>query len=205
MARTGERYELTCTVTNDGNIPMITWMDTDGLIAFNSSRVSLRPLTTIGTTSTSVLVFDPLSVRHGGDYTCQAIIGAMTFAYTYSVIVITSKCQIQLSVQLLFIIITDQLTVEIEVTPAGVTQQASSSINLTCVVQGISYPPYSYQWTSSCSGNCFTLLGSTPTLTELTLHSIDSGNHTCAVIDAVGNSGTATTEIVVAGMSPMID
>lgn len=31
------------------------------------------------------------------------------------------------------------------------------------------------------------------------LHSIDSGNHTCSVTDALGNIGTATTEIVVHG------
>ena len=36
-------------------------------------------------------------------------------------------------------------------------------------------------------------------LTEPALHSIDSGNHTCRVTDAFGNSGTATIEITVTG------
>ena len=31
------------------------------------------------------------------------------------------------------------------------------------------------------------------------LHSIDSGNHTCQVIDALGNTGTATTMITTQG------
>lgn len=92
-----------------------------------------------------------------------------------------------------------QLDVAITVMPLGVTQQASSSVNLTCAVSGISFPPLSYQWSSTCTGNCFVLAGNTPTLTESTLHSIDTGNHTCTVSDSLGNSGTATTEIVVTG------
>ncbi len=95
--------------------------------------------------------------------------------------------------------ITGQLTVEVTVSPLGVTQQASSSFNLTCTVSGMYYPPLSYQWTSTCTGTCFVLLGSTATLVESSLHSIDSGNHTCTVTDTLGNSGTATTEIVVTG------
>ena len=94
-----------------------------------------------------------------------------------------------------------ELSVEVVVSPPGVTQQASSSINLTCVVSGDSSPPYSYQWTSTCTGNCFVLQDDSPTLTQLSLHSIDAGNHTCHVTDTLGNSGTATTEIVVTGNS----
>ena len=94
-----------------------------------------------------------------------------------------------------------ELSVEVVVSPPGVIQQASSSINLTCVVSGDSSPPYSYQWTSTCTGNCFVLQDNSPTLTQLSLHSIDAGNHTCHVTDTLGNSGTATTEIVVTGNS----
>ena len=87
---------------------------------------------------------------------------------------------------------------------AGVMQQASSSINLTCVVSGTFHPPLSYQWTSTCMGDCFVLLGRTQTLTESSLHSIDSGNHTCSVTDALGNSGMATTEIRITGKKKIV-
>lgn len=85
------------------------------------------------------------------------------------------------------------------VNPPGVIQQASSPVTLNCGVTGVSYSPLSYQWTSTCTGSCFVLLGDTATLTQSSLHSVDSGNHTCSVTDALGNSGSATAEIVVAG------
>jgi len=41
--------------------------------------------------------------------------------------------------------------------------------------------------------------GNTSTLIRDSLHSIDSGKHTCLVTDALGNSGSATVQIVVKG------
>ena len=94
---------------------------------------------------------------------------------------------------------TGQLNVQVTVSPPGVTQQSASSVNLTCSVLGIASAPLSYYWTSTCIGNCFVLLGSTSILIQPALHLIDSGNHTCTVTDALGNSGTATVEINVIG------
>ncbi len=92
LARTGERYQLTCTVTkNDRSVPSINWMDLGGLITSDSSGMTLGPLMSNGTTSSSVLMFDPLAVQHGGNYTCQATFRSMTFSYTYSVVVATSE------------------------------------------------------------------------------------------------------------------
>ena len=39
----------------------------------------------------------------------------------------------------------------------------------------------------------------TSTIYQMALHAIDSGTHTCSVVDAVGNVGMATTEINVLG------
>lgn len=228
MARTGEQYQLTCTVTSSaGNVPSIVWMNSGEVIASNTSGTYLGMTVTNGITSSSVLLLTPLSVEHSGNYTCQATIVSMTYSYTYPVLVVASEL-IKQCVALIsnyvrarveqhvlcivlyplntcvisatnFFSLSGQLTLLITVSPPGVIRQASSSINLTCAVSGTFYPPLSYQWTSTCSGNCFVLLGSAATLSESTLHSIDSGNHTCTVTDSLGNSGTATTEVVVAG------
>ena len=91
------------------------------------------------------------------------------------------------------------LDVQILVDPPGIRHQASSSLNLTCTVSRLASAPLTYQWTSNCNGNCFVLHNEDSTIFSNALHSIDSGNHTCSVTDALGNIGTAMTEIVVHG------
>lgn len=91
-ARTGERYQLTCTVTrNYGNVPTITWIDAGGQITSNSSRISLGPQVNNDIISSSVLLLNPLSVGDEGNYTCQANSGAEAFSYTYLVAVTASE------------------------------------------------------------------------------------------------------------------
>ena len=91
------------------------------------------------------------------------------------------------------------LDVSIIVSPPGVVHQASSSLNLTCSVSEQSNTQLSYQWMSTCTGNCFVLGGRVSNLMQTALHSIDSGNHTCSVTDVFGNRGMATVGIVVSG------
>ena len=66
-------------------------MNSDGLISSNGSGLFLGPLLTNNTTSSSVLLFDPLTLVHEGSYTCKATFRAMTISYTYSITVATSK------------------------------------------------------------------------------------------------------------------
>ena len=87
----------------------------------------------------------------------------------------------------------------ITASPSGVLHQASSSLNLTCSVQGQSDAQLSYQWTSTCTGNCFVLGSTTQSITQTALHSVDSGTHTCSVTDALGNQGMATIQMTVVG------
>ena len=91
------------------------------------------------------------------------------------------------------------LDVSIVVSPPGVIHQAASSLNLTCGVSGQSNAQLSYQWMSTCTGNCFVLGSRVSNLLQTALHSIDSGNHTCSVSDMFGNRGIATIQIVVVG------
>ena len=92
MSRTGENFQLTCTVTNEGGItPTITWTNSGEIIATNTSDTYLGLTVTSGPTSTSVLLLNPLTVEHTGNYTCQAVIMGMTYSYTYPVVVTASK------------------------------------------------------------------------------------------------------------------
>lgn len=91
LATTGERYQLTCSVTmKNGSSPMIMWTNSDEVIISNSSGIFLGPQVTNGTTST-VLQFYPLSTVHQGNYTCQASLGEETFSYSYLVMVTASE------------------------------------------------------------------------------------------------------------------
>ena len=89
--------------------------------------------------------------------------------------------------------------VAIAVSPPGITKQASSPVNLTCSVSGNVSPPLTYKWSSTCTGNCFILQAMVPMLTKSSLHSVDSGNHTCKVSDSLGNSGSSTIQIKING------
>ncbi len=94
VPRTGEMYQLTCTVTKDQSVvdtPLISWAISGVPLASNGSGITLRPSVANITTSSSVLEFDLLAVMHEGDYTCQAIVGTTNVSYTYTVSV-ESKC-----------------------------------------------------------------------------------------------------------------
>lgn len=102
MARTGESYQLICTAANNAanassnssvDFPTISWMLSGEAIVSNTSGTYLGQTTTNGTTnsSRSVLLLDPLSVEHNGNYTCQATLNSLVFSYTFSVEVATSK------------------------------------------------------------------------------------------------------------------
>ena len=83
--------------------------------------------------------------------------------------------------------------------PPGVIHQAAASLNLTCTVSGQSNTQLSYQWTSTCTGDCFVTGSRSQSLTQTALHSVDSGNHSCVVTDSLGNQGTATIQVMVTG------
>ena len=75
-----------------------------------------------------------------------------------------------------------------------------SPLTLTAGISGDYTAPLSYQWTSTCDGECFVAGGSTKSLNRYALRSVDSGWHTCVVTDYLGNSGTAQTIINATGV-----
>ena len=88
VARTGQMYQLTCTVTKDNSMsdtPIISWIFSGERITSNESGITLIPTVTNDTTSVSRLQFEPVAVMHEGDYICQAVVGTTNISYTYSV------------------------------------------------------------------------------------------------------------------------
>ena len=84
--------------------------------------------------------------------------------------------------------------------PSGPDHHAATSLNISCgTVAANVYEPAMYEWTSTCTGDCFLLWSTDATVTRSVLRSTDSGSHTCSVTDAVGNTGAATIDVNVFG------
>ena len=78
--------------------------------------------------------------------------------------------------------------------------RAASSLSLSCEVEGVEdVSSLVHEWTSTCSGSCFTRGSSRRVSTLHGLRSIDSGVHTCTVYDVLGCSDTANITIKVVG------
>lgn len=76
-------------------------------------------------------------------------------------------------------------------------------MRLMCSTDG-RFGPVDTTWTSTCMGTCFVLQQSSQKLiSKDVVHSVDSGNHTCTVVDDVGNTGNSTVEIRISGKPVM--
>ena len=74
-----------------------------------------------------------------------------------------------------------------------------SSVQLNCLADS-RFTPVVTTWNSTCNGSCFVLQQLTQeVIMTNVLHSTDSGNHSCTVVDDVGNTGHATIEMHVVG------
>ena len=81
----------------------------------------------------------------------------------------------------------------------GFNYDLGSMVALNCSADG-RFGPVVTTWTSTCTGSCFVLAQSSQGLVRRdVLHAVDSGNHTCSVVDDVGNTGSATVEVQVSG------
>lgn len=88
-------------------------------------------------------------------------------------------------------------------TPGNGVYQVGSSVSLTCQVRG-GYPPLVYSWNSTCDGLCFVPGETAAVIGTNALHSIDSGNHTCSVMDYTGQTGNAVVQITLSGIDLMV-
>ena len=79
------------------------------------------------------------------------------------------------------------------------TYHVATSVTLTCQVGLEAVQPVTYQWSSSCSGQCSVARQTDDTVTISLLRSIDSGTYTCTVTDNVGNTGNGSINFNVTG------
>ena len=79
------------------------------------------------------------------------------------------------------------------------TYHVATSVTLTCRVGLEAVQPVTYQWSSSCSGQCSVAGQTGNTVTISLLRSIDSRTHTCTVTDRMGNSGNGSLNFNVTG------
>ena len=92
------------------------------------------------------------------------------------------------------VIITDSLPDQ------GPSYSPGSTLQLTCSVDP-QFGSVVITWTSTCTGNCFVAQQSSRnSIRKDILHAVDSGNHTCMVVDDVGNTGNATLNMEVSGI-----
>ena len=86
--------------------------------------------------------------------------------------------------------------------PLGSVYRVASSVTLTCEIDDTgTFVPLTYQWTSTCLGDCFVRDQTSPVVSREGLRSIDAGSHTCTVTDDVGNMGSASVEMAITGIA----
>ena len=92
----------------------------------------------------------------------------------------------------------------VSVPDEGPDYTPGSTVLLMCSASG-QFGPVRTTWTSTCTGDCFVLQQSGQSaIVKEVLHAVDGGNHTCTVVDDVGNTGNATFEMRVSGTYSLI-
>ena len=80
------------------------------------------------------------------------------------------------------------------------TSQVGTPYQLSCNIGNSPIDPVVYEWTSTCSGECFIFRQpGAATVSTQHLKAIDSGTHTCTVTDSVGNQGSASANVSATG------
>jgi hypothetical protein len=211
----GYNFTLLCTLTLPEGLlgtPTVWWVDSDGQQIRSAGDIILYDPVTSGLTTNLTLYFDPIRTRDEGSYTCMATVsspahmGVLNASSVYNIDVQLSKnnCRND-SVAILYYFVSFAaypLTVVVTSTidpDHGPVYAPGSSIQLMCSIDG-PFPIAVIRWNSTCTGDCFVLQQSAQqSIMKSILHATDSGNHTCTIIDDVGNTGSATIEVLVSG------
>ena len=212
----GYNFTLICTVTlTEGLLgsPTVRWVNGNGQQIRSAGDIVLYDPVTYGLTTNLTLYFDPIRIRDEGSYMCMATVsspahmGVLNASSMYLIDVQLSKNCYNGSTDVISCFFFTSfaaypLTVVISnvIDPDhGPVYAPGSSVQLMCSVDG-PFPIAVTRWNSTCIGNCFVLQQSTQqSIMKNILHATDGGNHTCTIVDDVGNTGSATVEIFVSG------
>ena len=210
----GYNYTLTCTATlieGMSDTPSIWWTHTDDQLVSSGGDIILHDPITTGLSTILTLYFDPIRIMDGGIYICvasvpsPALTAPLNSSTAYDIIVLSSKSylfcphnkshlRISLAAYPIAVTITDVTDPN-----RGTEYAPGSSVQLQCVADS-RFAPFVITWNSTCNASCFVLqqLTQEVIMTDV-LHSTDSGNHSCTVVDDVGNTGHVTIEMHVVG------
>jgi len=138
----GQSYSLTCTITLDGitGTPTIEWLDPNNNPVSNSSSVTVENIVMVNNSAYDrTLAFSSLRTSHGGQYTCQAILGqvsavASSELLVQSVYAKSVKFYVHCDFQFNLFPIVPQPTVSITPNRTGVLY-AGTPLTLTCSIQ----------------------------------------------------------------------
>ena len=92
----GQSYNLTCTVTLENviGIPIAEWLDPNNNTLHSSSDITVGDTVTVNcSTYTTTLQFTTLRTSHGGQYSCQATLGAVNNTAAVNITVLSKSMQ----------------------------------------------------------------------------------------------------------------
>ena len=93
---TGQSYNLTCTVTleNTTGTPTVEWLDPNNNPRHSSSDITVGDTVRVNcSTYTTTLQFTTLRTSHGGQYSCQATLGAVNNTAAVNITVLSKSMQ----------------------------------------------------------------------------------------------------------------
>ena len=212
----GDEHEIICNATTMQGIqsfPNLRWLNNSNgeiLQSFVHDDIDVGPIRTQGKSVLLPLKFNVLRAEHSANYTCQATLPLLPLStdlslnathfvdvYSEASYSVFQYCFYLFSVSLALLAAYELNTTIISSRPDN-TYSAATDLSLECQVScGIG--GYSYQWSSDCTGDCFIASQNASLVSRSALHSTDSGNHTCIVVDGVGNMGSETMSINVVG------
>lgn len=198
------------TLTEGLGIPSVLWTDSSGRPVNSSDDIMLGDPVTLGQTTDRILSFDPIRTSDEGTYICMATLPSpslstlLNSSASYVLIVQQSKIPLFSNTRWHTFFLFTAFPIPVMITNVlvpsqGPTYTPGSTALLMCSAGG-GFAPVMTIWTSTCTGDCFVLqqANQNSIMTDI-LHSVDGGNHTCTVVDDVGNVGSSTIEMIIAG------
>ncbi len=186
------------------------WIDSSGQQITSAGDIIVSNPMISGLQTNRSLYFDPIRTRDGGTYTCAATLPSpvlstpLNTSAIYTINVQLSKKTTPMGDNEHLIYSFAAFPIPVTITGTGVLDQSplytpGSSAQFMCSASG-QFGLVVTTWTSSCTASCFVLQQSAQqSIMKDILHAVDSGNHTCTVVDDVGNTGSSTIELLVSG------